>query len=231
MQKIGLFLVFFITIFSSGSQAQNSITVDQYDVRIKDSNVVVLDVRTSGEFNTGHIKNALQADWTNRVQFDDRTQYLDKNKTVYVYCQSGGRSNSAAEVLRKQGYTVVNLDGGLTAWKKAGKPVDGLTEENKISNDQYLDLINSSKLVMVDFGASWCPPCKKMEPIIENIKKTMTDKVSVIFVDGGSNTSIMENFHVDALPTFIIYQKGKEVWRKQGVISQDEMVAVINKYQ
>jgi hypothetical protein len=41
--------------------------------------------------------------------------------------------------------------------------------------------------------------------------------------------SIMENFTVDAMPTFIIYQKGKEVWRKQGVISQDEMVAVINK--
>jgi rhodanese-related sulfurtransferase len=89
MQKMYFFFIFFIAILSSSIQAQNSIPVDQYDIRIKDSNVVVLDVRTSAEFNTGHIKNALQADWTNRVQFDDRTQYLDKNKTVYVYCQSG----------------------------------------------------------------------------------------------------------------------------------------------
>jgi len=230
MQKIAFYL-FFVTIFSSTIQAQNSIPVEQFDIRMKDNNSVILDVRTAGEFNTGHIKNAFQADWTNRAQFDDRTQYLDKNKTVYVYCQSGGRSNSAAEVLRKQGYTVVNLDGGLTAWKKAGKPLDGLTEQNKISNDQYRDLINSAKLVMVDFGASWCPPCKKMEPVVENIKKTMADKVAVKFVDGGSNISIMENVHVEALPTFIIYQKGIEVWRKQGVINQDELVAVINKYQ
>ena len=94
-----------------------------------------------------------------------------------------------------------------------------------------MDLTNSAKLVLVDFGASWCPPCKKMEPVIDNIKKTMADKVTVKFVDGGSNTTIMENIHVEALPTFILYQKGKEVWRKQGVISQEELATVINKYQ
>jgi thiol-disulfide isomerase/thioredoxin len=53
--------------------------------------------------------------------------------------------------------------------------VEGLKEENKISSNQYTDMINAAKLVMIDFGASWCPPCKKMEPVIEDIKKNMAD--------------------------------------------------------
>ena len=115
--------------------------------------------------------------------------------------------------------------------EKSGKPLEGLTEENKLSNEQYLALAGSAKLVMIDFGASWCPPCKKMEPVIEDIKKDMTDKVSVKFVDGGANTALMNTWKVEALPTFIIYQQGKEVWRRQGIISKEDLVAVINRYQ
>lgn len=218
-------------LLSCSNQAQNTLPVNEYETKLKDKNAVLLDVRTSAEYNTGHIQNSFQADWTNRAQFDERTQYLDKNKTIYIYCASGARSASAADVLRDKGYNVVNLEGGITAWKKAGKAVEGLSEENKISNDQYNDLINSANLVMIDYGASWCPPCKKMEPVIEEIKKTMADKVSVKFVDGGTNTSLMTTWKVDALPTFIVYQKGKEVWRKQGIVSKEDLLAVINGFQ
>ncbi len=204
---------------------------DEFEKGIEKGNALVLDVRTSAEFNTGHIKNAFQADWTKRDQFNDRTQYLDKNKTVYIYCQSGVRSDAAAQLLRSKGYKVINLEGGFTSWKKSGKPVEGLVEENKISNDQYVDFTNASKLVMVDFGASWCPPCKKMEPVVEDIKKNMAAKISVKFVDGGVNTDLMNTWKVEALPTFIIYKEGKEVWRKQGIVSLEEFTTVINRYQ
>jgi thioredoxin len=211
--------------------AQDIMTADQFESKIKDNKGILLDVRTSQEYNSGHIKNAFQADWTNKDQFNDRTQYLDKNKTVYVYCQSGGRSAAAADALRQKGFTVVNLEGGMTAWKKAGKPVEGLKEENKMSNEQYVDLTGSAKLVLIDFGATWCLPCKKMEPVIEEIKKNMPDKVSVKNVDGGVNTDLMNTWKVEALPTFIMYKQGKEVWRKQGIVSSDELVSVINRFQ
>lgn len=217
--------------FSCNNQAQNTIPVHEFEAKLNDKNAVLLDVRTSSEYNTGHIRNSFQADWTNRQQFDDRAEHLDKNKTIYIYCASGSRSASAAEVLRGKGYNVINLEGGLTAWKKAGKAVEGLSEENKMSSDQYNDLINSAHLVMIDYGASWCPPCKKMEPLIEEVKLTMSDKVSVKFVDGGANTSLMTTCKVDALPTFILYQKGKEVWRKQGIVSKEDMFAAINGFQ
>jgi len=231
MKKALFFLLFFNAIISCSNQAQEVLPAEEFERKMKDKDAIILDVRTAEEFNTGHIKNAFQADWTKRDQFNDRTQYLDKNKSVYIYCLSGGRSAAAAEALRKNGFNVVNLEGGITAWKKAGKPLEGLTEENKLSNEQYLALAGSAKLVMIDFGASWCPPCKKMEPVIEDIKKDMTDKVSVKFVDGGANTALMNTWKVEALPTFIIYQQGKEVWRKQGIISKEDLVAVINRYQ
>jgi rhodanese-related sulfurtransferase len=231
MRKYYFLLLVFTILTGSQGQSQESIPVDEFAKKIKEPGGQILDVRTADEFNSGHIQNALQADWTNRAQFNDRTKYLDKSKTVYIYCLSGGRSSAAAEVLRQEGYNVYNLQGGITSWKKAGKPLEGLSEKNKISEDQYITLTKSGKLVLVDFGASWCPPCKKMEPVIEDIKKNMADRVLVKFVDGGENTAIMNSRKVEALPTFIIYKSGLEVWRKQGVISRDDLAAVINKYQ
>ena len=231
MKKVIFLLLSFSPMFSCTNHAQGLLSADEFEKKISEKNAVVLDVRTAQEFNTGHIKNAFQADWNNRTQFNDRTQYLDKNKTVYVYCLSGGRSASAADALRQNGYTVINLEGGLSSWKKGGKPMEGLTEENKISNEQYIALTTAAALVMIDFGASWCPPCKKMEPIIEDIKKEMPDKVSVKFVDGGANTTLMTNWNVEALPTFIMYKSGKEVWRKQGIVSKEELTEVINRFQ
>jgi rhodanese-related sulfurtransferase len=231
MKKALFSLLAFNAMISCSNQAQNALPAEEFEKKLKDKNAVVLDVRTSEEFNTGYIKNAFQADWTNREQFNDRTQHLDKSKTIYVYCLSGGRSAAAADALSKKGFNVVNLEGGITAWKKAGKPVEGLTEKNKLTNEQYLDLAKSAKLVMIDFGASWCPPCKKMEPVIDDIKKNMQDKVSVKFVDGGANTALMNTWKVEALPTFIMYKEGQEVWRKQGIISSEDLVAVINRFQ
>jgi rhodanese-related sulfurtransferase len=231
MKKEFFFLFLLSAIISCSNQAQDVMTPDQFELKIKDKDALVLDVRTTKEYNTGYIKNAFQADWTNKEQFADRTQYLDKSKTVYIYCQSGGRSAAAAEAFREKGFKVINLEGGMTAWKKAGKPVEGLREENKMSNDQYIDLTGSAKLVMIDFGAAWCLPCKKMEPVVEEIKKTMLDKVSVKFVDGGVNTDLMNTWNVEALPTFIIYKQGKEVWRKKGIVSSEEFTSVINSFQ
>jgi rhodanese-related sulfurtransferase len=210
-----------VLIFSAcSSNAQNALNIDEFEKRIKDPGVQILDVRTMGEYNSGYIKNSLQADWNNRAQFDDRTQHLDKSRPVYVYCASGARSDKAAAALRSKGYTAVNMEGGLNAWKKAGKPLEGATDEGKISSDDYNKYTSQQGLVLIDFGASWCPPCKKMEPVIAEVKKA--GGVTVQYVDGGANADLMNQYKIEAMPTFILYKNGKEVWRKQGVVSFEE---------
>jgi thioredoxin len=216
---------------SCSSQAQQVMSTEAFSKAVQQPNAQILDVRTMGEYNTGFIKNALQADWNNPQQFKDRTQHLDKSRPVYVYCLSGGRSGAAAEALRAQGYQAINLQGGMTAWRKAGLPVEGLQENAKMTGDDYLKLTKAAPLVLVDFGAPWCPPCKKMEPVIQQIKTGMSQKVHIGFVDGGQNTALMDQYKVEALPTFIIYKSGKEVWRKQGIVSQEEFTTVINSFQ
>jgi rhodanese-related sulfurtransferase len=213
-----------VLILAACSSAQDKLTVDQYEKAISDTNVQILDVRTMGEYNSGYIRNALQADWMNRSQFDDRTQHLDKSKPVYVYCASGVRASSAADALSQRGFTVYNLEGGITAWKRAGKPVEGMSQAGKISADQYRQMV-SQGLVLVDFGAPWCPPCKKMEPTMEEVKKM--SEVKVQYVDGGANTNLMDEQKVEAMPTFILYKDGREVWRKQGIVSLEEFKSVI----
>jgi rhodanese-related sulfurtransferase len=206
------------------SSAQNSVNIDEFERVIKTGKVQILDVRTAGEYNSGYIKNSLQADWNNRAQFDDRTQYLDKSKPVYVYCASGARSDKAAAALRQKGFTAVNMEGGLNAWKKAGKPVEGATNEGKISNEEYQKYTVQQGLVLIDFGAVWCPPCKKMEPVMAEVKKK--GGVTVQYVDGGANADLMNQYKIEAMPTFILYKNGKEVWRKQGIVTLDEFEKV-----
>ncbi len=213
------------------AQVKAVMPASEYSQAIARPGVQLLDVRTAEEYASGHIKNALQADWRDQAQFKDRTQYLDKSRPVYVYCLSGGRSAAAADYLRQNGYNnVVNLEGGITAWRNANLPLEGKSNVPQMSEQDYAKLTSASKMVLVDFGATWCPPCKKMEPIVAEFRKKQAGKVTVQAVDGGAQTDIMKSKTVEALPTFILYVSGKEVWRKQGVLTLDEMNALVTKY-
>jgi rhodanese-related sulfurtransferase len=226
-----LILVSCLISCQNEAQVKSTLPPAEFSQAIDKGGVQILDVRTAEEYNGGHIKNALQADWKNQAQFKDRTQYLDKNKPIYVYCLGGGRSAQAADYLRQNGYdNVVNLEGGMTAWRGANLPVEGQSNVPQMTDQEYAKLTSASKMVLVDFGANWCPPCKKMEPIVADFKKAQAGKVLVQAVDGGTQTDLMKSQRVEALPTFILYVSGKEVWRQQGVLSLDEMNALVSKY-
>ncbi|GAB3639911.1 rhodanese-like domain-containing protein [Spirosoma arcticum] len=88
-----------------------------------DKNVVVLDVRTPAEFRTGHLKNAVNIDYT-APDFEQQLAKLDKAKPYLLHCAVGGRSTKALPVLQKLGFRDVrHLDGGLQAWQSAKLPV------------------------------------------------------------------------------------------------------------
>ena len=218
--------VLIVSIFSAcsmnGQQAEN-ISVTEFEKSIAKQNVQVLDVRTAEEYKSGHINNALQANWLNKAEFYDRTAHLDKSKPVYIYCLSGGRSSAAAAALREKGYQVTNLNGGIAAWKQSNKPVKGIDPNAKqTSMASYRGQVQSTSYVLVDFGAEWCPPCIKMEPVLQAFVKENIKKLTLIKMDGGVETELMKSLNVEALPTFILYQNGKEVKRKQGLVTREE---------
>lgn len=212
-------------IFSCTAQTKTSLTADEFEKEITTKeNIQILDVRTPGEFFSGHIKNALQADWNNKDEFERRLAFVDKNKPVYVYCLAGGRSAAAADKMRKAGYSnVYELKGGTNAWRAANLPLEGNSTEKQMTIDAFNATISGSKTVLVDFGASWCPPCKQMEPVLKSLSDNNKDKFTLVKVDGGRDQDILQQYKVTALPVFIVFKDGKQVWRKDGVATEAEI--------
>lgn len=225
MKPIQLFLsVLLLAGCTSVAQKSEQLSPAEFNSAIQQQGIQILDVRTAEEYKTGHIRNALQADWNNTPQFQDRSQHLDKNKPLYVYCLAGARSAAAARWLRSQGYTnVYELSGGINGWKKAGLPLEGAGNAPQMALSEYEQLIRSHPVVLVDFGANWCPPCKKMEPVLESLQKEEANKFMLVKVDGGKDLEVMKALSVDALPVFIVYKDGKQTWRHQGIVDKETL--------
>ena len=122
-------IAFVLTLLGMGAstacsqQAFENADVEGFAKLISNSNVQLLDVRTAEEFAEGHLADALNIDVKQSSFLAEATAQLDKQRPVAVYCRSGRRSANAANMLTEQGYKVVNLSGGIIAWKDAGRPV------------------------------------------------------------------------------------------------------------
>ena len=227
MTKKSLFLFFLTAILlSCQTIAQKTdLSAEEFEKGISKDDIQILDVRTQGEYNAGHIKNSLLADWTQREIFEQRIKSLDKTQPVYTYCLVGGRSSAAAARLREEGFKeVYNLQGGIKAWKEASKPVEGVEKVKQITLKEYLAQILSDQPVLVDIGAVWCPPCKKMEPVINELLQSSGSRFKFVKIDGGVQEELAKELKATSFPTFIIYKGGKEVWRKEGIVTKEELL-------
>ena len=127
IMKKWIFLLFAVASLSMScatDQKVKVLDVEEYVWSVQhDQEAVVLDVRTEKEFKQGHIEGAQLLDFMDQTLFDEGLEKLDKNKTYYIYCRSGRRSNMAAVRMQEQGFKVFDLKGGMNAWREAQKPV------------------------------------------------------------------------------------------------------------
>ena len=101
-----------------------TMNADEFENAIADATAVqLLDVRSQQEYDEGHLPGAYIIDVNDSTFLRQVEGQLTKDKPVAVYCRSGRRSASAARKLVKAGYQVINLDGGILAWKGQGKIV------------------------------------------------------------------------------------------------------------
>jgi phage shock protein E len=110
--------------FTSAADAKN-ITVDEAAKLVQtNTNVVVLDVRTPREFESGHIKGATNINFNDK-DFAKKIGALDKNKTYIIHCAAGGRSGKACEQIKTLDFkNMLHMNEGFNKWKEAGKPVE-----------------------------------------------------------------------------------------------------------
>ncbi|MBX9783991.1 MAG: thioredoxin fold domain-containing protein [Chitinophagaceae bacterium] len=226
MRPLLFLFIFFAAGCTSSAQTATEVNAAIFEKDITAKAVQLLDVRTAGEYRNGHIKGALQANWNNEQEFKERTAALDKNNPVYVYCLSGGRSQAAAAWLRSNGFkNVVELEGGFSSWKRNNKPFEGMPDEKPLTMQEYQQHIAGKEYVLVDFGAEWCPPCKKMEPVINDFLAAHKE-IFFYRIDGGVHTNLMKQLNAEGLPTFLFLKNGVEVWRYKGILSLSELQAM-----
>jgi len=93
----------------------------------------------------------------------------------------------------------------------------------------FSEIINGDQPVLVDFYATWCGPCKMMQPILTETAGKVGTKAKIIKIDIDKNPMAASRFQVKSVPTLVLFQKGKVVWRKSGVVPAYQLVEVINK--
>lgn len=187
----------------------------------------LIDVRTPEEFAKGHLNQAQNINW-NDDDFNNRVDKLDKTKPVYVYCQGGGRSASAAARLAELGFKdIVDMEGGVMAWRVADFPLEEVANVSGMSKEAYQELITKNNYVLVDFYAEWCGPCKKMKPFLDKIAKDKKLGIEVIRIDVDQHSSLATLLAVEALPTLKMYKEGAEVWNHIGYIDEQKLKAAI----
>lgn len=228
-----LFVAF--NLVACNAQGVKNIGPAEFEKGISGADVQLLDVRTDEEYKERHINQAIHIN-VNDKNFEQELNKLDKNKPLYVYCLSGGRSSTAANLAVKNGFKeVYNLEGGINAWVNADKPVQTSATGNRrtagMSFDDYLAYIKKSdKLVLVDFSAVWCGPCKVLKPVVHKIEKENAKAVELFEVDVDKNPLVSKSMNITGIPLLILYKGGKEVWRNMGVADEATILEQIKKY-
>lgn len=224
MKKIILYTFWSLIVLNSCAQGTNSnssdksefktLPVEEFNEKMSTTaSKLVLDVRTPEEVTSGKLASAINIDYNNN-NFESEIEKLDKNKPVFLYCKSGGRSGAALVILKDKGFKeVFNLRGGIMAWNAANMPMDtAIKNTNEVkdewSEDAYNKMLAQNRFVLIDFYAQWCAPCKRMKPILNELEKKYAGKVKIIRLDVDKNPTISKKEVISGLPTILIYKKG-----------------------
>ncbi|MCB0376790.1 MAG: thioredoxin [Sinomicrobium sp.] len=91
-------------------------------------------------------------------------------------------------------------------------------------------IIHSNTLVLVDFSAEWCGPCKMLAPVLKAVKNELGDAVKIVKIDVDKNPALAETYQIRGVPTMLLFKEGKQVWRQSGVLQKSDLVALINAH-
>ncbi len=91
----------------------------------------------------------------------------------------------------------------------------------------FNSLLQGKQLVLVDFYATWCGPCKALNPILQEVKKEVGEAVKIIKIDVDKNQNLAQKFQVRGVPTLILFKNANLVWRQSGVVSANDLKQLI----
>ena len=91
----------------------------------------------------------------------------------------------------------------------------------------FQQLIQKDQPVLVAFFATWCGPCQMLAPILKQVKESLGERITIIKIDVDKNQAIAAQYQVRGVPTMLLFQNGKQLWRQSGVVSKEELIKII----
>jgi thioredoxin 1 len=234
---IYILIISLLASLTACAQSPTTIQVgsEEFHQLIAEGGGVLLDVRTEQEFQNGHIGNAGQLNFYAR-DFRQRLLLLPKDQPVYLYCNTGWRSNIAAAFLIRNGYNrVYNLEQGIMEWDQADLPVVIDPNAQPDTDDlftpgEFAELVQSESLVFVDFYAPWCGPCRQMMPMIDSLKVEFQDRIKVVKINADASKSLMRSKRMVSVPYLVLYHNGVIIFEHQGLIGSEELIGHLEKH-
>jgi thioredoxin 1 len=102
-----------------------------------------------------------------------------------------------------------------------------MTQDKK---ETFGDIIGGEKLVLIDFTAEWCGPCKPMKPILEELRQRIGDKIRILKIDIDRSPVVSDAFNIHSVPTLMLIQNKNILWRQSGVIQSPQLEKIINQF-
>jgi thioredoxin 1 len=244
MLRLIAILLSFCLLGACGNTSQTSsfaqLSANEFQQMLqKTSQVQLIDVRTPEEFAVGYIDKAVNID-INGDSFESKLSRYDVEKPLFIYCLGGGRSHEASEIAKKMGFKeIYDLKGGIMAWNNKELPLT-IDKEKQTStttaapesvntNDELKQLIANHEIVLIDYHATWCGPCKAMKPAIEKLKQEYADKVLIYQIDVDHAPELVKSQAIEGVPTLQLYKNGQLFTTVVGGQSEEALRELLNK--
>jgi thioredoxin 1 len=94
----------------------------------------------------------------------------------------------------------------------------------------FSEIIKGNTPVLVDFSAEWCGPCKMMKPILQELSRRVGKEAIILKIDVDKNPSVSQAYQIRGVPTLILFQNGKILWRQSGVVNAAQLESIIKQF-
>ncbi len=119
---------------------------------------------------------------------------------------------------------------GMMRWIAENKPYEeGTAPAAGMSMEEYNGYLKSKKLVLVDFNATWCAPCRKMSPWLDELAKKYPNDLIVVKINTEENGTVVKTLNVAGVPYLMLYKNEKVIWTHSGLAEKSVMEAEIEK--